>query len=205
MLTIDHTGETYGDWTVLTETNKKNRKVKAKCKCGIEKYVYISHLRSGESTSCGCSRTINCKKDKRLYHIWCGIKARCKYANRNNAKHYALKHIKICHEWEEFKVFEEWSINNGYKDTLSIDRIDNSLGYSPDNCRWVDSYIQNNNKSNNVLITIEGETHTLGEWSRAYNINRSTLKHRIERGWQGKMLLIKAEIGRNKTFKREGL
>lgn len=89
-------------------------------------------------------------KGKRLYTTWCNMKARC--ANKDNLI-YGGKGISVCNDWlNSYLAFKQWSLNNGYTDILTIDRIDSAGNYEPSNCRWVDSKTQNNNTSRNIII-----------------------------------------------------
>ena len=89
-------------------------------------------------------------KGKRLYTIWCNMKARC--ANKNNLI-YGGKGISVCNDWiDSYLAFKQWSLNSGYTDILTIDRIHSDGNYEPSNCRWVDSKTQNNNTSRNIII-----------------------------------------------------
>ena len=89
-------------------------------------------------------------KGKRLYTTWCNMKARC--ADNYNLI-YGRKGISVCNEWlNSYLAFKQWSLNNGYTDSLTIDRIDSNGNYEPSNCRWVDSKTQNNNTSRNIII-----------------------------------------------------
>ena len=93
-------------------------------------------------------------------------------------------------EWRnDFSTFEKWALNNGYKENLTIDRIDLSKGYEPSNCRWETLNTQANNKSNNVFVEINGETHTLGEWARIANVSYKTIHTRYSRGVRGEKLI----------------
>lgn len=84
----------------------------------------------------------------RPYNIWCNIKERCNNKNCDNYQKYGAKGIKICKEWSDsFESFLSWSMANGYRHDLSIDRIDNDKGYEPSNCRWVTPSIQAANRS----------------------------------------------------------
>lgn len=81
----------------------------------------------------------------KLYKVWGSMRHRCKSPTNKRAAHYYDKGITVCTEWDDFKVFREWAYSNGYTEGLSIDRINNDLGYSPDNCRWATRYTQGAN------------------------------------------------------------
>jgi len=114
-----------------------------------------------------------------------------------NATAYALyggRGIKMCPEWEnDFTAFAQWAISNGYQDTLSIDRIDNDKGYSPDNCRWVPMAKQFNNRRNCRKLTLHGETKTMKEWANEIGIPYHTLCSRIHSGWPVERALQEAQ------------
>ena len=95
----------------------------------------------------------------RLYTIWSNMKARCNRKSHPQFHNYGGRGIKLVKDWNEsYSIFKEWALRNGYLNHLSIDRIDNNKGYCPDNCRWVTSKIQNNNKSSNIIIDNESLT-----------------------------------------------
>lgn len=109
-------------------------------------------------------------KHTRIYGIWCGIKKRCYNKNSKNFTQYGAKGIAICEEWEKgFSAFYDWSIKNGYKENLTIDRIDNNGNYEPSNCRWVTHAEQQRNRTNNINLEHNGETKTLAEWCVVMN------------------------------------
>ena len=91
----------------------------------------------------------------------------------------------MCTDWDEsYEAFRDWAYKNGYEDGLTIDRIDVDRDYEPENCRFVDMKTQCNNRSNSRLITFNGETHTIAEWSEITGIKYHTLYMRIEEyGW----------------------
>lgn len=164
-----------------------------KCECGKEVIVSASNLKKGHTKSCGCLQkekvTTHGLKKTRLYVIWRDIKARCFNPNAKGFKYYGGSGIVMCAEWRNnFKSFYDWSILNGYnpnakREECTIDRIDNNKGYCPENCRWVDNLVQQNNKRNNRLLTYNNETHSTAEWSRILNISRYTLFRRLKLGW----------------------
>lgn len=115
----------------------------------------------------------------RLYRIWTGIIDRCTHRRNNLSKHYADAKIKICEEWRhDFMAFYNWALSNGYSDNLSIDRIDNNKGYNPENCRWATLFQQANNKSNNIIVSNNGVSHTAAEWCRIIGLSYKTFKSR---------------------------
>ena len=124
------------------------------------------------------------RKNTRLYRIYYGMKARCYNPNNSQYKNYGARGINICKEWlSDYISFKTWAISNGYRDDLTIDRIDVNGNYEPSNCRWVTHYIQSNNTRRNHKVTIFNETHTLKEWADKYNISEKTVRDRLLRGW----------------------
>lgn len=113
------------------------------------------------------------------------MKRRCYESGSDNYKWYGGRGIKVCDEWRNsFENFYNWSMNNGYSKDLSIDRIDNNGNYEPSNCRWANREIQSNNRRTNIMITFQGETKSLTQWCRYFNVNYSTTKNRIlNLGW----------------------
>ena len=120
---------------------------------------------------------------------------RCSNPNYAEHRYYFDRGISICEDWKnDFLAFKEWSERNGYADNLTIDRIDNAKGYSPDNCRWTTTKQQSRNRRNNILITYDGETKTLVEWCEQLNLPYGTIEMRINRGWNGVEAITKPII-----------
>ena len=118
----------------------------------------------------------------RIHQIWLEMKGRCN--NKNNARYsrYGGRGIKVCDEWEhDFVSFYNWALSNGYRDELTIDRINNDLGYTPDNCRWVDNKTQARNRSSNVNITIGNSCRTLTEWCEIFDLDYKCVIARYNR------------------------
>lgn len=84
-------------------------------------------------------------KNKRIHNIWAGLKARTTNKNHRDWNKYGASGVFVCEEWKDYKVFEKWALENGYKDNLSIDRKNTYDGYYPDNCRWTDCLTQSAN------------------------------------------------------------
>lgn len=101
-----------------------------------------------------------------------------------NYKHYGARGIKMCDDWKnDFMTFYNWAMSNGYKEGLTIDRIDVNGNYEPNNCRWVDIKTQSNNKRNNIYLAYGGKTQTLKEWAEELNVNYCTLWRRYNKQW----------------------
>lgn len=134
----------------------------------------------------------NYQRNTKLHWVWRAIKQRCTNPNNKQYKNYGGRGITLCEEWQGvygFTNFSIWAEANGYKEGLSIDRIDNNKGYSPDNCRWTNTEIQANNKRTNILITYLGATHTLRQWAKILDVPYSTLQTRHYKGYTDKEII----------------
>ena len=132
-------------------------------------------------------------KNSRLNKIYINIVQRCCNPNTINYKRYGARGITMCEEWlnkervitdlglstKGWITFKTWALNNGYQEGLTIDRIDNNKGYSPDNCRWVNHKTQANNRSSNRFITYKGKTQTMKQWSEELGIDYRVMTQRI--------------------------
>lgn len=129
---------------------------------------------------------------KRIKNILYRMKSRCNDKNNNRYNRYGGRGIYVCEEWSNgYDNFIKWSLENGYRDDLSIDRIDNNKPYEPSNCRWATNIEQANNKSNNIILEYNGESHTQAEWSRILNIDYGLIRARYKRGWSTKDIFEK--------------
>jgi hypothetical protein len=192
---IDLTGQQFNRLTVIERAENyvspkgvKQTQWLCQCECGNTVIVTAQKLKSGSTKSCGCY--IHDKVTKhgmwksRIYSIWRNIKCRCNNPNATHYDCYGGRGITVCNEWRQsFQAFYDWAMANGYKDGLTIDRIDNNKGYSPDNCRWVSMKMQSNNTRATHIIEFNGERHSISEWAEKLEINKNTLSNRILRGW----------------------
>lgn len=182
-------GERYTKLVVVKEvgmTKARERRILCKCDCGNLKIADFKNLRKGRIKSCGCLKKGPAKsaipKD-RLHKIWGNVIQRCENPKNDKFNRYGGRGIKIYPEWRfSYLAFREWALNNGYSDNLTIDRIDVNGDYEPTNCRWTTIKVQANNKRNNVLITYNGETHTISEWSDITGIRYSNIQTRFRKG-----------------------
>lgn len=191
----DLTGQRFERLVVLGEAAKDNHgRVTwlCRCDCGEKVVVQAYNLKNGNTKSCGCYKREKAKADStkhgevgtRLYTIWKDMRQRCTNPNNRAYSHYGGRGIEICEEWRvSYAAFAEWAMSTGYADNLSIDRIDTNGDYAPDNCRWTTEKVQQNNRTNNRLITVDGVTHTASEWETINGWQRGTIYQRMSRGW----------------------
>jgi hypothetical protein len=120
----------------------------------------------------------------KIYNSWRAMKNRCDSKNASHAKYYSLKGVSLCQQWRAFDVFLSWALENGFKEGLSIDRIDVSGNYEPTNCRWSTSKEQTRNQTKNRLISANGKTQCVSAWSEETGISQGLILARIDRlGW----------------------
>lgn len=110
-----------------------------------------------------------------LNSIWCGMKERCQNPNAENYEWYGGRGISVCDEWQKFKPFYDWAINNGWEKGLTIDRIDVDMPYMPSNCRFIPIKSQFRNRRSNCHININGETHLQCEWEELLGLKRKII------------------------------
>lgn len=190
----DITGNKYGRLTVirLYDRNRGNIKWLCQCDCGKEVVVIGNNLKNGHTNSCGCYKADRNSevhyshggRRTRLYGIWTGMKTRCYDKNCRSYINYGGRGIKLTAEWlgeKGFHNFREWALNNGYSDTLTIDRIDVNGDYCPNNCRWTTTEQQAYNTTASRYITINGVTKTAAEWEKETGIKSGTIRYRIDK------------------------
>lgn len=203
-------GTKIGKLTVIKESEKyvlpsgqTNRAFLCKCDCGNEKKIRLSHLIRFKITTCGtCERALKGFVGTRLHNSWKAMKNRVA-SNYFQKQYYYDKGIGLCPEWEHFNKFMEWSLQNGYKENLTIDRIDNSKGYYPSNCRWVTQKENNRNQDNTTMVVIDGIKKPLRDYCEIYNQPYYTIRARINRGWDCKKALeTPIKKGNYKTSKK---
>lgn len=171
----DRVGQIIGIYKVIDIDRSKrnsNRIYKCRCEyCGVE--VIRSFAEMNRASKCTHENKIGEYKDftlhwknKRIQGIFKGMVRRCYTETNRDYRWYGAKGIKIYDKWmKNPTLFEEWAVNNGYADNLTIDRIDSNKDYSPDNCRWISLEENSRLGSCNGFITIDNESHTAREWS----------------------------------------
>lgn len=194
----DLSGMIFGRLKVLHLSYKKKSHYyyACRCECGNIKVVRSDQLTRGIAKSCGClQREIaestmaqTMRKHGMNKHPLIGvlnaIKQRCYNPKCKQYAYYGARGIGICNEWKtNCQAFIYWAIANGYKDGLTIDRIDVNSDYAPSNCRFVSMKDQNRNKRNNIMIVYKDKTKSLAEWCEVLGLNYFTIVRRLQRGW----------------------
>lgn len=192
---IDITGQKFGRLTAIRYVGRSKGRQSLwefRCDCGKTIIAQKHNVRNGHTKSCGCYNIeLLSKRNRthgetrtRLYNIWHDMVYRCYGEKHKSYPLYGGKGITVCDEWKDsFETFRDWSLQNGYADNLSIDRIDSTGNYEPSNCRWATDIEQANNTNRNRLCTIDGVTDTLANWCRKYNMPYVTASSRVLRGW----------------------
>lgn len=200
----DLTGQKFGRLTVLRTFKGDDGHVWSECICECNganiKLAKNVNLKGGHTKSCGCLRKEQLQRiydekknvnsslskyskhpyNKKLRTVWRVMIHRCYNENYKGYKYYGEKGTKVCQEWlGDYELFFEWSIKNGYKEGLSIDRIDFEKEYSPENCRWATIEVQANNTSQNVWVEYNGEKYTLTQLSKIFNCGLNSIQSRV--------------------------
>lgn len=197
---VDITNVRFGRTVAKKQVGKDNQGCtlwECECDCGNKHITRLSSLRNGTTKSCSCLQkeitrkraTIhglsgNHKYCPRLYRIWKNIKQRCFNPKACKYRNYGGRGITICDEWIEYLSFHKWAMSHGYQENLTIERIENDLGYFSSNCTWIPIEKQTRNKRNNHLITYAGKRKLLIEWAETLNMKYGTLRSRlVTYGW----------------------
>ena len=216
----DHTGEILGKYKFLYQEglNDRNEMTYAvQCmKCGFIRHGQTyGKLKPRANTKCWhvdeAKKHNNAKwYSSRLRRTYTSMKDRCYNPKATSYKNYGARGIKVCNEWlENPQAFNDWAIDNGYTDTLTIDRIDNYKGYSPDNCRWVTKEFNCAHLRTTYYVTVNGITHTFPEWCEIIGLQEDRLNHLYHRkGMDAAIQVIKDYLDNGikpKTFNRTEL
>jgi hypothetical protein len=190
---IDMSGLRFGRLVVLKRAAKERGRHRQAvweclCDCGGTVVAMSASLRRGHTKSCGCYQidrvSTHGKTKTAEYVAWYGIKDRCYRVSSAAYVNYGARGITVCDRWRD--SFENFIADMGEKPSKlhSLDRIDNSRGYSPDNCRWATRSEQNRNTRQNRLLNVNGEVKCLTDWAEEYGLTERIVRQRIDRlGW----------------------
>lgn len=169
----DLTGQKFNGFVVLEFSHKDNQgRGYWKCKNEHGKIILI---RSDNLKRCTQSDS------NRLRAIWHNMHDRCKNSKNRKYRIYGGRGITVCDEWDNYDLFKKWALDNGYKENLTIERIDGTKDYRPNNCRWATPKEQANNTSRNHILEYNGEKHTMSQWAEISGIPYQTLAKRINK------------------------
>lgn len=181
-------GQTFGKLTVESQAESRNRHTYWNCVCACGKRLIVmgSSLRTGNSSTCGCSRANGTAWTHRMsgtpeHRAWKAMRQRC--ADKEN-EHYGGRGITIDPRWDSFEQFlKDMRPKPIGPPRYSVERRDTNGPYSPENCFWATQKQQCRNQRDNHLLTYRGEKKTLAEWSEEKGFKHGLLYNRIRLGW----------------------
>lgn len=191
-MNTDLTGQRFGRLTVLRGTGR-SRKSQGRtwlcvCDCGAETEVATGTLRRGHTRSCGCLLREYAFKHglfhTRAHSAWRNMIARCYIPSETSYPRYGARGIKVCDRWRNDPVRFIADMGQPPSPKHTLDRIDSTKGYSPENCRWATPKEQARNRKTNRLLTIGAETLSLVQWAERYGVSAVMVRLRLERGWE---------------------
>ena len=167
--------------------HKKVIMARFRCECGHEETRRLSGVIHSKEPMCmDCRyRLQRYHKNDPLYGTWVGMMDRCYKCKSPSYKWYGAKGIRVCEEWKSVAVFSEWAKSHGWYKGCNIDRVNRDGPYSPSNCRIVSPTINQQNRSDNVMLTYNGETRCESEWERVLGFPRGRIQGRRRMGMKG--------------------
>lgn len=182
-----------------------------RCDCGKLTVVGGTDLKKGHIKSCGCLNLETSLKNlpdnsthhtsrTHLYSVWSLMKQRCENPKHKSYAYYGGRGIKICAEWHDAATFFEWARSSGYREDLSLERINVNGDYEPSNCTWVTMREQARNKRNNVWIEYQGQKMLLSDVAKLLGLTYPALKWRYDHGDRGDRLFRPARVKRTVKY-----
>ncbi len=200
----DYTGVRFGRLVATARISDIGARAVYRCACDCGNIVEVagSNLASGATRSCGCLRKETTAKltfshgeaGTRIYRCWRNMMDRCENPQNKEYPRYGGRGVSVCKEWHNPELFLEWAKESGYRDDLSIDRIDVNGDYCPANCRWADNFTQARNRTDNVTITFAGKTMILTDWAKEIGVPAERIRYRLKHGWSVKDALTKPKL-----------
>lgn len=196
----DLTGQKFGRLTVIERTENAadgHAQWRCRCDCGNITVVASNNLQRGIIKSCGClhkemfDRTTHGMADTPIFYCWSGIKARCYNPKHKSFKDYGGRGVTMFSAWvNDFKAFYNYvsQLSHFGEKGYTLDRIDNSGNYEPNNVRWATAKIQTRNRRNNRFVEYNGELMTMAEASEKSGLPKYILRNRLKSGDTGERL-----------------
>ncbi len=186
-------GDKYGRLTpvAIAGKNRYGRTTyRCICDCGNEVVLEGSRIAHGTVKSCGCLKGYGVSHSI-TYSSWRGAKWRCSYVKHPYYKYYGGKGVKMCQRW--LKSFENFLKDMGERPSpeYTLDRIDPSGDYTPENCRWATIREQCNNRRNNRILTYKGKDYTASNFAREFNIPPGGVYYGLKKGWEPEYIIKK--------------
>lgn len=207
-------GVRFGRLTIAGEAPKRNeqRRVYVVCDCGNKRTVYLCHVVSGRSRSCGCLRAEITSHHNLIhghsgnggvgrsstYRSWAAMWTRCTNQEYSQYDLYGGRGIRVCRRWKNFLNFLRDMGEKPKGRRISIDRIDTNRGYSPSNCRWATPKIQANNRRSNVLLRFRGHSLNATQWAQKLHVSSAAVYWRLKQGWPIGRVLSKSRYRLNR-------
>lgn len=198
----DLTGQRFRHLIVLTKIAGRAQSL-CRCDCGNSITVANKKLLNGNNGSCGCmrgkarlthgkSRLSPCGPSTPEHQAWTGMRQRCYNPNAQRYPRYGARGIIVCARWHDFAMF--LADMGPRPEGMTLDRKNNNGNYEPDNCRWATRKQQQRNHSRNIILSYNGESMTIIEWSEALGLNAGTLSGRFHKGWSHERILTTRPI-----------
>lgn len=190
--TDQYIGKRFGRVTVVSyyDSFKGHGRYKCICDCGNERLYIGTELKRTQNPACFECKLSNTYKHgmtgTKIHNTWLNMLQRCENPNSTSFHLYGERGIKVCDEWHDFQIFYKWASENGYKETLSIDRIDVNGNYEPDNCRWATIEQQANNKRTTRYVEYNGKNQSLSIWCKELGLKYKLIYGRLRKGWSVK-------------------
>ncbi len=200
-------GNVYGRWTVIAWSHRaKGRDFwLCRCDCGTEKATILKDLRKGKSKSCGCLNmeriTIHGQSESATWRSWKSMNQRCSNPNSTGFKNYGGRGVLVCDRWRDFPAF--FADMGERPPGMTLERRNNNLGYSPENCLWATRKQQSLNRRDNHLLTFREQTLPLSAWAEKIGFSPEILRYRIRAGWTIKRALLTVPNSRSRGYDRK--
>lgn len=175
----------------------------ARCDCGTTKLFVGAELRKGKTLSCGCyAREMAAKRATKhgmsrhqAYAVWSNMLDRCELPSHFAYARYGGRGITVCSRWKSFEAFWQ-DMGEGWREGLTLERLNNNLGYSPENCAWRDRKAQSRNKRNNTYINTPKGRMMICEAAELSGLNVTTLCYRAGAGWPARFMFLPPDTSR---------